>query len=65
MSRAWPNCGRSSTTVKIGWRFWLSQQLVVKVAEIVMREMLGYKVVLPAAVFPTWQYYYDMEEVFD
>eukprot|EP00971_Amphidinium_carterae_P132822 2630421-Amphidinium_carterae.1 len=53
---------RSATKIVLGWRFWDSQQLVTKIAEIVLREMLGYDVSVLSCTYRTDQWYLDLTE---
>eukprot|EP00971_Amphidinium_carterae_P079611 1575454-Amphidinium_carterae.1 len=53
---------RSATKVIILFRHWESQRLVSKMAEIVLREMLGYDVSIQAPMYRTDQWYLDMTE---
>eukprot|EP00971_Amphidinium_carterae_P203086 4030386-Amphidinium_carterae.1 len=53
---------RSATKVVLGWKLWDSQQLVTKIAEIVLREMLGYDVSINRFAYRTDQWYLDLIE---
>eukprot|EP00971_Amphidinium_carterae_P081367 1609608-Amphidinium_carterae.1 len=53
---------RSANKVVLGWKFWDSQQLVAKIAEIVLREMLGYDVSILSFTYRTDQWYLDLTE---
>eukprot|EP00971_Amphidinium_carterae_P037906 745364-Amphidinium_carterae.1 len=53
---------RSATKVVLGLRHWESQQLVTKIAGIVLREMLGYDVSILPFSYRTDQWYLDLSE---